>query len=93
MNTMDDLKDLLNEMDCTPEHVGELVNVMRELSDGHRRLLVCVALAVYLKFLISQSDGDDHEKELEVILDLADAYGVDLRPRETGARKVKKLEL
>lgn len=82
MNTMDDLKDLLNEMDCTPEHVGELVNAMRELSDGHRHLPVCVALAVYLKFLISQSNGDDHEKELEVILDLADAYGVDLRPRD-----------
>lgn len=82
MNTMDDLKDLLIEMDCTPEHVGELVNAIRDLSNGHRRLPVCMALAVYLKFLISQSDGDDHEQELEVILDLADAYGVNLRQRE-----------
>lgn len=82
MNTMDDLKELLAEMDCTPEHVEELVNAIRVLSNGHRRLPVCMALAVYLKFLISQSDGDDHEKELEVILDLADAYGVDLRQRD-----------
>lgn len=92
MNTMDDLKELLIEMDCTPDHVGELVNAIRELSNGHRRLPVCMAFAVYLKFLIEQSDGDP-KKELEIILDLANAYGVDLRPRETGDRKVKKLEL
>lgn len=82
MNTMDDLKHLLIEMDCTPDHVGELVNAIRDLSNGHRRLPVCMALAVYLKILISQSDRDDHEQELEVILSLADAYEVDNRQRD-----------
>ena len=81
MNTMDELKDLLMEMDCTPDHVAELVNAIRELSNGHRRLPVCIALAVYLKFLIEQTDGDPKE-ELEIILDLANAYGVDLRQRD-----------
>lgn len=81
MHTMDDLKDLLISMDCTPDHVGELVNAIRELTNGHRRLPVCMALAVYLKFLIEQTDGDP-KAELEVILDLADAYGVDLRQRD-----------
>lgn len=82
MNTMDDLKHLLIEMDCTPDHVGELVNAIRDLSNGHRRLPVCMALAVYLKILISQSERDDHEQELEVILALADAYGVENRQRD-----------
>lgn len=81
MNTMDDLKDLLISMDCTPAHVMELVNDIRDLSNGHRRLPVCMALAVYLKFLIEQTDGDPKE-ELEVILDLANAYGVELRQRD-----------
>ena len=81
MNTMDELKDLLMEMDCTPDHVAELVNAIRELANGHRRLPVCIALAVYLKFLIEQTDGDPKE-ELEIILDLANAYGVDLRQRD-----------
>lgn len=82
MNSMDDLKHLLIEMDCTPDHVGELVNDICDLFNGHRRLPVCLALAVYLKLLISQSEGDDHEKELEVILDLADVYGVENRQRD-----------
>lgn len=81
MNTMDDLKDLLISMDCTPAHVGELVNAIRELSNGHRRFPVCMALAVYLKFLIEQTEGDP-KKELEIILDLADAYGVNLQKRQ-----------
>ena len=80
MHTMDDLKDLLIEMDCTPDHVGELVNAIHEVSNGHRRFPVCMALAVYLKLLISQSDCNPKE-ELDIILDLADAYGVTLQKR------------
>lgn len=81
MNTMDKLKDLLNEMDCTPDHIEELVNAIREICNGHRRLPVCIALAVLLKYLIEQTDGDP-KGELETIMDLANAYGVNLRQRD-----------
>lgn len=79
MHTMEDLKNLLLEMDCAPEQVAELVNGLGEVGNGHRRFPVCIALAVYLKFLVAHSGGDDPEQELELILDLAEAYGVDVR--------------
>lgn len=79
MNTMDALKDLLIELDCTQDHVMELVNSYREVTNGHRSVPACVALAVFLKFLIANADGNDPEKALEIILELADAYECDLR--------------
>lgn len=38
MDKMNELKALLYDMDCTTQHVAELVNEFREDSNGHRRL-------------------------------------------------------
>lgn len=78
MHTMEDLKKLLTSMDCTPANVELLVYGFNEAAKGHRRLLVCLALAVYLKCLVEQAGNDDAQEQLELILDLANAFAVEV---------------
>lgn len=78
MHTMEDLKNLLTSMDCTPDNVELLVYGFNGAAEGYRRLPVCVALAVYLKYLVEHAGGDDAQEQLELILDLANAFTVEL---------------
>lgn len=71
---------LLTEAGCYPEDIEELVNGISEATQGKEVLVVGIAVAIYLKILAQNlCDDNDVDTNLAVLLNLTDAYNVDVR--------------
>lgn len=80
MSKNNEIEELLIEAGCEPENIEGLVKSLCQAMNGNAVLPVGIAVAIYLKTLAQRlCDDNDAETNLGVLLDLADAYHVDIR--------------
>lgn len=80
MSKNNEIEELLIEAGCDPENIEGLVNRLCQATNGNAVLPVGIAVAIYLKSLAQRlCDDNDADTNLAVLLDLTDAYNVDIR--------------
>ena len=80
MSKNNKIAELLIEAGCDPENIEGLVNRLCQAMNGNAVLPVGIAVAIYLKSLAQKlCDDNDAGTNLEVLLDLAAAYNVNIR--------------
>lgn len=80
MSKYNEIAELLNDAGCDPENIEGLVKSLCQVMNGNEVLPVGIAVAIYLKILAQMlCDDNDAATNLAVLLDLADAYDVDIR--------------
>ena len=82
MSKYNEIAELLIDTGCDPENIAGLVNSICQATNGNAVLPVGIAVAIYLKSLAQRlCDDNDADTNLAVLLDLADAYNVDIRSK------------
>lgn len=83
MSKTNKIAELLIEAGCDPENIKGLVKRLCKATKGKGRLQIGIAVAIYLKFIAQQlCDDNDEQTNLEVLLDLANAYDVSNRRKQ-----------
>ena len=83
MSTTNNIETLLIEAGCDGASIEGLVDRICQATKGKEVLAVGIAAAIYLKFVARQLCADNNDStNLNVLLDLADAYDVDIRRRD-----------
>ena len=79
MSKYNEIAELLSDAGCDLENIEGLVNSLCQATKGNAVLPVGIAVAIYLKALAQRlCDDNDADTNLAVLLDLADAYNVDI---------------
>ena len=79
MSKYNEIAELLIDAGCDAENIEGLVNSLCQAMNGNAGLPVGIAVAIYLKSLAQRlCDDNNAETNLAVLLDLADAYHVDI---------------
>ena len=79
MSKNNEIEELLIEAGCEPENIEGLVKSICQAMNGNAVLPVGIAVAIYLKSLAQRlCDDNDADTNLEVLLNLTDAYNVDM---------------
>lgn len=79
MSKTNKIAELLIEAGCDPENIEGLVKRLCQAMNGNAVLPVGIAVAIYLKCLAQRlCDDNDADTNLAVLLDLTDAYNVDI---------------
>ena len=82
MSKYNEIAELLIGAGCDPENIEGLVNSLCQAMNGNAVLPVGIAVAIYLKTLAQRlCDDNDADTNLAVLLDLTDAYHVDVRSK------------
>lgn len=82
MSKNNEIAELLIEAGCDPENIDRLVKRLCQAMNDNAVLPVGIAVAIYLKSLAQRlCDDNDADTNLDVLLDLADAYNVDVRSK------------
>nr|DAG25346.1 MAG TPA: hypothetical protein [Caudoviricetes sp.] len=82
MSKTNEIAELLNEAGCDPENIERLVKRICQAMNGNAVLPVGIAVAIYLKSVAQNlCDDNDAITNLAVLLDLTDAYNVDIRSK------------
>ena len=82
MSKYNEIAELLIDAGCDAENIEGLVNSLCQAMNGNAVLPVGIAVAIYLKTLAQRlCDDNDADTNLAVLLDLADAYNVDVRSK------------
>lgn len=79
MGKTNKIASILLEAGCDPENIEGIVNNLCKATRGKEVLEVGIAVAIYLKCLaMCLCDDNDTGTNLAVLLDLADAYHIDV---------------
>jgi hypothetical protein len=79
MSKNNEIEELLIEAGCEPENIEGLVKSLCQAMNGNAVLPVGIAVAIYLKTLAQRlCDDNDADTNLAVLLELADAYHVEI---------------
>ena len=82
MAKYNEIGELLIEAGCDPENIEGLVNRLCQAMNGNAVLPVGIAVAIYLKSLAQRlCDDNNADTNLAVLLDLTDAYNVDIHSK------------
>lgn len=82
MSKNNEIEELLIEAGCDPENIERLVDRIYHAMNGNAALPVGIAVAIYLKSMAQRlCDDNDADTNLAVLLDLTDAYNVDIRSK------------
>ena len=80
MSKNNDIENMLIEAGCDAENIEGLVTRLCHAMNGNAVLPAVIAVAIYLKSLAQRLyDDNDADTNLRALLDLADAYNVDIR--------------
>lgn len=82
MAKYNEIAEQLIDAGCDPENIEGLVKSLCQAMNGNEVLPVGIAVAIYLKTLAQRlCDDNDAETNLAVLLNLADAYNVDIHSK------------
>lgn len=81
MNKINEIAELLVAAGCDPESEEQLVNKILLAIYGHDAMQAGIAMAICLKFLARKLEDHDTDAEthVRILLNLADAYDVDIQ--------------
>lgn len=82
MAKYNEIAELLIDAGCDPENIEGLVKSLCQAMNGNEVLPVGIAVAIYLKTLAQRlCDDNDADTNLALLLDLTDAYNVDIHSK------------